>query len=143
MKKQMLTITAALFLTALLPVQSHAQTTTRANVPFAFQAGDEKMPAGEYEVQRAQLGTGSVEQLRRIDSSAAAFVLTNAADPANKSGEAKLIFNCYHHECFLSQIWNGNGQGRKLLESRREKELARGTAENELAMISLPLAVKP
>jgi hypothetical protein len=136
MKKQTLTIAAALFFTALLPGQGRAQTTTRANVPFAFQAGNEEMPGGEYEIQRAPTGTGSALQLRRIDSSASAFVLTNPADPANKSGEAKLIFNCYHHECFLSQIWNGNGQGRKPLESRREKELARATVENELAMIA-------
>jgi hypothetical protein len=143
MKKQIFSIAAVLFLTALLPGQGHAQTTTRANVPFAFQAGNEEMPAGQYEVQGAQTGTGSIEELRRTDSSAVAFVLTNPADSTNKSGEAKLIFSCYHHECFLSQIWNGNGQGRRLFESRREKELSRGRAENELAMISLPLTAKP
>ena len=53
MKKQILAVAAALVFTALAPAQSHAQQVTQAKVPFAFQAGNTMMPAGEYQIQRA------------------------------------------------------------------------------------------
>jgi len=61
----------------------------------------------------------------------------------DNNAQPKLIFNCYSHECFLSEIWTGSGQGRKLVESSREKEVSRATAENELAVVTLPLTVTP
>jgi hypothetical protein len=71
------------------------------------------------------------------------FVGTYAVDHGNKHVEPKLVFNCYTNVCFLSEIWTGSGQGRKLVQSRREKELSRLQAEDELAVVSLPLSVMP
>jgi hypothetical protein len=143
MKKQILTVAAVLFLTALVPKQSHAQYATKANIPFSFQAGSARMPAGEYQVRQSPTGGGTQQMISRTDSSAATFVLTNVADSRHTSGNPKLIFHCYSNDCFLSEIWNGSGQGWKLLESRREKELSRAAVENELASLSVPLTVKP
>lgn len=143
MKKQMLAAALALVFTALAPTQSHAQQVMQAKIPFAFQAGSTMLPAGEYRVQRALTATESVQQIRKTDSSSAVFVGTYSTDPGNKYLEPQLIFHCYTNVCFLSEIWTGNRQGRKLIESRREKELARAHAENELAVLSLPLTVTP
>jgi hypothetical protein len=143
MKNQIITVAAALLFTAFAPAQSHAQQVTQAKVPFAFQAGNTMMPAGEYRIQRALPSTKTVQQIRRTDSSASTFVLTNPAENKEKNAESKLIFHCYSNECFLSEIWTGNSQGLKLMVSRREKELARTSAENELAVVSLPLTVTP
>jgi hypothetical protein len=143
MKKQILTGAAALVLTAFAPVQTHAQQATQAKIPFAFQAGNTMMPAGEYQIQRA-LPTGTTAQLiRRTDSSASTYVLTNAVDSRDKNFNPQLIFHCYTNECFLSEIWVGSGQGLKLQQSRREKELSHASAENELAVVSMPLTVTP
>lgn len=143
MKKQILAVAAALFFTALAPAQSQAQQVTQAKVPFAFQAGNTMMPAGEYQIQQALTATESVQQIRDTDSSAVVFIGTYSVDPGNKHVEPKLIFNCYTNVCFLSEIWTGSGQGRKLVQSRREKELSHAKAENELAVVSLPLTVTP
>jgi hypothetical protein len=143
MKKQIITVAAALAFTALVPATSHAQQVTQAKVPFAFQAGDKMMPAGEYQIERAVPSTKEVQQIRRADSSASTFVLTIPAESRNKDAGSRLIFHCYSNECFLSEMWSGNGQGLKLMESRREKEISRTSAENELAVVSLPLTVKP
>jgi hypothetical protein len=143
MKKQILAVAAALFFTALAPAQSHAQQVTQAKVPFAFQAGNTMMPAGEYQIQRALPSTKAVQQIRRTDSSAATFVLTNVVESRDKNADSKLIFHCYSNECFLSEIWIGSGQGLKLMPSRREKEVSLAKAENELAVVALPLTVTP
>jgi hypothetical protein len=143
MRKQILTVAAALAFTALAPAQSHAQQVTQANVPFAFQAADKMMPAGEYRIQRALPSSKAVQQIRRTDSSAATFVFTNPTGSRNGVAEPQLIFHCYADECFLSEIRTGDGEGMKLVMSRREKEISRGSAENELAVVSLPLTVTP
>lgn len=143
MKKQMLAAAFALAFTALAPTQSHAQQAMQAKIPFEFQAGDTMLPAGEYRIVRLLTGSESVQEIRATDSSAAVFVGTYSADQGNKHVEAKLIFNCYHNACFLSEIWTGSGPGRKLMQSRREKELSHAKAENELAVVSLPLTATP
>src|SRR5580698_7230003 len=118
MTKQILTVAAALVLTALAPAQSHAQQITRAKVPFAFQAGETMMPAGEYQIRRALPANKAVQQIQRADSSASTFVLTNVTQNQEKNAAPKLIFHCYGNECFLSEIWNGNGGGLKLMVPR-------------------------
>jgi len=143
MTKQILTVAAALAFTALAPAQSHAQQITRAKVPFAFQVANTTMPAGEYQIGRALQSSKQVQQVRRADSTASAFVITIPTGSTNNDAGPRLIFHCYSKECFLSEIWNGNGEGMKLMVSRREKELARAKTENELAVVSLPLTVTP
>jgi hypothetical protein len=145
MTKQILAVAAAVLFTAFAPVPSHAQQLTQAKVPFAFQAGSTMMPAGEYRIQRASAVSTATQLIRSTDSSVYAFVSTNALDSSDKKTEPRLIFHCYNDkdECFLSEIWVGNGQGLKLVESRREKELSRAAAENELAVVSVPLTVTP
>jgi hypothetical protein len=143
MKKQILAVAAALVFTALAPAQTHAQQVTQAKVPFAFQAGNTMMPAGEYQIQRALPEVKTLQLIRRTDSSASTFVGTNVVESRDKNAESKLIFHCYSNECFLSEIWAGNSQGLKLMPSRREKEVSLAKAENELAVVSLPLTVRP
>jgi hypothetical protein len=143
MKKQILTVAAALALTAFAPVPSHAQQATQAKVPFAFQAGNTMMPAGEYQIRRALPEVKTLQQIRRTDSSASTFVLTNVVESRDKNADPQLIFHCYTNQCFLSEIWVGSGQGLKLQQSRREKELSQASAENELAVVSMPLTVTP
>ena len=143
MKKQILTVAAALVFTALVPAASHAQEVTEAKVPFAFQAYETKLPAGEYQIRRTLSSSKAVQQIRRTDSSASTFVLMYPTDAREKDAVPKLIFNCYSDECFLSEVWSGHGQGLKLAESRREKELSRASTESELAVVSVPLTERP
>jgi hypothetical protein len=145
MTKKILAVTAALLFAALAPVPSHAQQLTQAKVPFAFQAGSTVMPAGEYQVRRAFMHATTAQLIRSTDSSIYTYVLTNALSSSEKNNNPRLIFHCYNNEdeCFLSEIWTGNGQGLKIFESRREKELSRAATENELAVVSVPLTVTP
>lgn len=143
MTKQILAVAAAVVFTALAPAQSHAQQANRASIPFAFQAGNKTMPAGEYRIVRALPDTEAVQQIRRTDASASTLVHTYAADLNQNDAASKLTFHCYTNECFLSEIWVGSGQGLKLMPSRREKEVSLAKTEHELAVVAVPLTVTP
>src|ERR1700734_2149067 len=58
-KKQVLAVAALAVAAAFAPTTSHAQTITKAEVPFAFQAGDRTMAPGKYEIRRLQIGNGN------------------------------------------------------------------------------------
>jgi hypothetical protein len=102
----------------------HAQTTDMwAAVPFDFHAGDKLIPAGEYVIHQQ----GSVVWLREANNGrpALAFVTvgTQGRGPAR---QARLDFDCYGSDYFLTTIWNSFSQdGRQVLPSSREKELAK------------------
>jgi hypothetical protein len=94
------------------------------NVPFDFVAGNTQLHAGEYTV-KVSAPTHSMILVSREDSTASAFINTNAAVSSTPQAESKLIFNRYGNRYFLSQVWSaGNSQGRQLVKSAREKEIA-------------------
>jgi hypothetical protein len=103
---------------------AQAQQSMAVNVPFDFVAGNKTLPAGEYTV-KISTPTHSLILVSRKDSTASAFINTNAAVSSTPQAESKLIFNRYGDRYFLSQVWQqGYAQGRQLMKSSREKELA-------------------
>jgi hypothetical protein len=135
MKKTILAAAVALLLSSILVGQSQAQQVLIVSIPFAFAAGDKTLPAGEYQIQAVLSDSETTQSLRQSDGSASTMVLTLKADPKGKEIEPKLIFNCYGHEYFLSQIWLGESRGRQLPKSRREKELALNETPNQIALL--------
>ena len=69
MKKQVLAVAALAVVAAFAPTTSHAQTTTKAEVPFAFQAGDRTMAPGKYEIRRLQIGNGNEQLIQESGTS--------------------------------------------------------------------------
>lgn len=103
---------------------AQAQQSLVVNVPFDFVAGNTQLPAGEYTV-KISVPTYSMVLISRKDATTSAFINTNAAVSSTPQAESKLIFNRYGDRYFLSQVWSeGNSQGRQLLKSAREKEIA-------------------
>jgi hypothetical protein len=140
-KTRSLAIAAALLLSTVVVPQSHAQQ-LEAKIPFAFTVGDKTLPAGEYRI-RPVLSDGAKAQLiQRTDGSGSAIVMTLSTEDTKES-EAKLVFNRYGHEYFLSRILAGEGVARKVQQSRREKELAVGEASSEMALLLNPASIRP
>jgi hypothetical protein len=112
-------------LTAMATTQvAQAQDRLAVDVPFDFVAGNTPLPAGEYTVQ-VSAPTHSIILISRKDSNTSAFINTNAAVSSQPQSESKLVFNRYGDRYFLSQVWQeGNAEGRQLLKSGREKEMA-------------------
>jgi hypothetical protein len=143
MTKQILAVSAALLFTTLAHGQSYPRNPVTANVPFAFQAGDTKMLAGEYQVQRAALGSATVEEVRAVGSTASALLPISLVNSRGTNDKSKLIFHCYSGDCFLAEIRSEDGQILQIMESRREKNLTHARSENQLAVVSVPLVAKP
>ena len=135
MKKQMFTVAAALLLSTFAP-QSHAAPVTQAKIPFAFEVNNKTMPAGKYEVARVFESSDAAQLIRSTDSGSGAVLPTMVLIRTDRGEGPKLVFRCYGKECFLSEVWSGDGRAWKLSESRREKEITQIRAQEDLASIT-------
>jgi hypothetical protein len=99
---------------------AHAQSATRANVPFAFKMGTTQMPAGTYSIQNAQ--SSNIVQVRNLHTGVSALVMGRPEAPSKKTD--KLIFHRYGSQYFLTAILGSKGSnGMVLPASKQEKEL--------------------
>jgi hypothetical protein len=125
MKTRAMVMAGMMALTAMASTRvAQAQEPMVVNVPFDFVAGSTNLPAGEYSV-KVSGPTKTLILIARNDSTASAFLNTNAALASEPQSESKLVFHRYGSRYFLSQVWTaGNSCGRQLVESAREKEMA-------------------
>jgi len=137
MKKQALRVLIMLSLFVTLAVASvHAQFDGQiaANIPFEFIVGKTTLPAGEYTVEPLRTAPGLL--IRSVDSRACVMVLTNSVQASAIQAKAKLVFNRYGDQYFLSQVWTpGDYIGRELIRSRHELELAKSTPKPQTATL--------
>jgi hypothetical protein len=143
MKNQMFTIAAALALTLIGAGRCGAQQgALRVNVPFAFTVGDKAMPAGEYRVAELSWAQQTVQVIAQSDGDASIMVMTNAVVRAGKAPTPRLTFHRYGNRYFLTEIWIGDTQGRQLVKSRAENELATTLGTQEVAVLASPSSNK-
>jgi len=106
---------------------------TIADIPFAFTVSNHTLPPGLYTVTRL-----SEKALRICNSqNRGTFALTNRVEgKAPESG--KVIFHRYGDAYFLSEVWVAASRtGRKVLQSRSEKELAGKRTKMEIAELQI------
>jgi hypothetical protein len=143
MKKQvLLMVVSALFL-MLTAGASEAQQVRlmRANIPFDFNVGKIKLPAGRYAIQRS--GMGGVLQIVSLDGKKSIFVPTLEAYNRKSQNRAQLEFRRYGTERFLSQVRQWGDTRYEIRKSRYEREvakkvdqhLAKNSEELEIVMI--------
>lgn len=97
----------------------------KADVPFAFRAGNTVMPAGVYTV--TQYTPGVILIRGEVGRHANAFIPTRSCE-RRKTQDPMLVFNRYGDRYFLSQVWADGAQGRELPKAPVEHELARAGA---------------
>jgi hypothetical protein len=136
MKTKIVAVIAAVLLSAVAASVCYAQGTVLvASIPFAFQAGNRTLPAGEYVVEPILTGAGRLQRLRQIGGSAVMTVSTLSVQTSKGSSNPELVFNRYGQTHFLSQIWTGGSQGQQLSMSDREKEMTVGQRRTEIALL--------
>jgi len=141
-------VTATLFVLSIIAAAQVAQADEpmTVNIPFAFVAGNATLPAGEYRVQKLDRNP-AVVLIRCSGASAAAMVMSNAAQAKETQTQSKLVFNRYGNRYFLSQVWAaGSIRGRQLLKSSREKEisqLARIETKSEVTLVARLSPARP
>jgi hypothetical protein len=147
MKKRLFVIAGLLMFASMVATQVvRAEEPMLVNIPFAFVAGNAKLPAGEYRVEKLNENS-AVVLIRCSDASAAAVVLSNAAQAKETPTQSKLIFKRYDHRYFLSQVWSaGSIRGRELMKSRAEKEIthsARFETKGEVTLLARLSPARP
>jgi len=107
------------------------------DVPFAFNAGGQALPAGHYIV--AAVG----DNIKIFNSQTTGFYVPTHSAMRTASDGTKLVFHRYGDTYFLSAVWvAGNTTGREMFRSRAERELAARNAEMQLAVVR-PEDVRP
>ena len=110
----------------------------RAKVPFDFNVGDKKLPAGEYTFSRLSgFSDDRVVSVSSSDASAHVFQSTFAAHVLTPKNKSTLVFHKYGDQYFLEQIWSGGEQvGRQLSESSGERTVRRQLAQTQQSNMS-------
>jgi hypothetical protein len=108
----------------------------RAKIPFDFNVGDKKLPAGEYTISHLSgFSTRNLISVGSVDASTYQFTVgTEVLTAKNKS---TLVFHKYGDQYFLEQIWSaGETQGTQLLESRIERNIRMQSAQTQQSNMS-------
>ena len=100
------------------------------SIPFEFSVSGKRLPAGDYTVKRdSSMGGAYIIQSR--DGKTGVITLTSGRlEARGTQAAAKLVFNNYRHQYFLSQIWTGD-VGKQVPQSRAERAL-----KQELASVT-------
>jgi hypothetical protein len=119
-------------------VATRAQSVLYAvNIPFPFYVGDRQLPAGKYYVEskRPLENSGlTFELLRTEDNAAVPLPSIFNLESENKASDAKLIFHEYGNVHFLFQFWGSYGQGKQLVVSPLEREMARKQVPQDVSI---------
>jgi hypothetical protein len=144
MKKRLFVMAGLLMFASMVATQvARADEPMLVNIPFAFVAGNVTLPAGEYRVEKLH-GNSAVVLIRCSDASAAAVVLSNAAQATEIQTQSKLIFKRYDNRYFLSQVWRaGSISGRELMKSRAEEEITRSARFETKGEVTLLASLSP
>jgi len=135
MRKQILAVAVAMTISLVAAGRCLARPRAlTANIPFTFEVGTTRMPAGHYQIESVPTGAGTFQLIRRVDGGSSVRLSTIAFEPNNGNSKAELVFHHYGNKYFLSQILNGDGTGRQLFESKQEKEAARNGAALEVVL---------
>lgn len=133
MNKQVITILATTILFATLTVAS-AQGQDAGNfsvtIPFDFAVAGKVLPADDYQVHRAIAGTRSVTEFKNSKGTIRIYLpSTHPVQNSAIQSDAKLVFNRYGNQFFLSQVWMaGRSTGEELMTSSRERAVQRELA---------------
>jgi hypothetical protein len=119
---------------AVLCVSAQGRPDAIVNVPFDFVVCNTTLPAGQYSVNIDRV-RGSIT-VRGEDTDAAVIALANTAYAKKPLERPELVFQQYGTRYFLSQVWPiGGGDGRELVPSKMEQELARTAGKPEIVTL--------
>lgn len=107
----------------------------RIDIPFAFQVGEERLPAGNYSVGERSL----LIVIRSRGGQQGVTVPPHSRLGAGRDRvEAKMVFHRYGAQYFLSEVWPADGQGYQLRRTRSERALAQRSQDRETIAVLAP-----
>jgi len=129
------------FATAVATTAQSGGNTLRADIPFDFVVGNKTLSAGQYRLNQIS-ADGSGLSVRNSNGRHNAIRLTNPVTAKAPTKKSMLTFRRYGNTYFLAQIWvSGSAEGREMIKSTAERDLAKGEAEAGLAQNAKPQIV--
>jgi len=108
-----------------------------ADIPFEFHVGQAMLPAGAYIVNREGNDFTNILKIQNATTGKSAFTFTMPGSSANSPNQAKLIFNRYGSDYFLSKVCNPYSWGTyQLPKSKTEKEIARNALSEKAEVVA-------
>ena len=105
----------------------------RAKIPFDFNMGDKKLPAGEYTFRRlSDFSDNKTMSVNNADGSVHLLKSIFEAQVLTPKNQSVLVFHRYGDQYFLEQIWlSGDLEGTQLPESRTERTTRRQLEQSQ------------
>jgi hypothetical protein len=123
---------ALVFALTIYPPKAHAQIVGNlaVNVPFEFQAGDSKLPAGEYRIHMLENSDLTVMEISTVDGTNSVLVQVRDAEANSRPTKSELTFKKYGNSYFLAKVFDeGNPSGSEVVETSDEKRISQGTLD--------------
>jgi hypothetical protein len=131
---------AACFLVILIAAApAAAQGRVRVNIPFAFEASSELMPAGQYVFERAGMGGSAMMRIQSVEHNTAVTFLTLPARTTSNVYNPHLTFEVLGGTHRLSEIWTAGSDAGAVLPRTKEQEIA---AQQEEAIKTVALVFR-
>ena len=110
----------------------------RAKIPFDFNVGDKKLPAGDYTFSRLSgFSDNKAMLVSSADARAHVFQSTFEARILKAKDDSTLVFHKYGDQYFLKQVFSGGEEeGNQLPESRSERTIRRQLAQSQQSNMS-------
>jgi hypothetical protein len=126
--QKLIVLASVLLLLSAIPTMAQIETSVTFEAPFAFYAGNAKMPAGSYTVTQAD----DNDQLILIESangSHSVYVEYVPAESNNRASKTEITFNKYGKTDFVNRIsLQGQTSGMQMLPSKAEQKAAKVAA---------------
>ena len=118
---------------AVASASAQLSTPIRAKIPFDFNIGQKKLPAGEYTFSPLSgLSDNKIMSVKNADASTNVLQSTFEAVAITPKNHSILVFHKYADQYFLEQIWvSGELEGTQLPESRSERTARRQLAQTQ------------
>lgn len=117
-----------------LASSAYAQTISRTTfkVPFAFTAGNQTFPAGEYTVQFRVNDNPFLLRMSDADNHNATYLQAYEKSGRTPASAGKLIFRRYGNEYFLGEVWTtGQDRGLGLFKTAVERKLRKQISKGD------------
>jgi hypothetical protein len=126
--KKMIVLSGLLSVLCAIPTMAQITTRVTFDTPFAFYAGNAKMPAGSYTVSQPDIDDNLllIEDADGSHSVYVEYVVTSSDTP---HAQSDVTFNKYGKADFLSLIWiKGHDSGMQILPTKAERNAAKAAA---------------
>lgn len=133
---------AACFLVILITAApAAAQGRVRVNIPFAFEAKSEMLPAGQYVFERAGMGGSAMMRIQSVEHRTAVTILTLPARSTADNYNPHLMFEVLGGTHRLSEIWTAGSDAGAVVPRTKQQEIA-AKQEKAIKLVSLVLRME-